>query len=68
MCGTQQTMAERLEAAAIYPHWGAWLDDLEARARAKHGWGWGENMPNPPDPNQLEMFQPMCMGCQSEAA
>lgn len=66
MCGTQQTMAERAEAAALYPQWGAWLKDLEGRARAKHGWGWGENMPRPPDPNQAEMFQPMCMGCSRE--
>jgi 3'-phosphoadenosine 5'-phosphosulfate sulfotransferase (PAPS reductase)/FAD synthetase len=64
MCGTMQTMGDRLEAAAIYPEWGAQLDDLERRAKAKHGWGWGETMPRPVDPRQLAMvFQPMCAGC-----
>lgn len=63
MCGTMQTKKMRAEAAAVYPDWGARLDDLERRARAKHGWGWGETMPRPTDPRQIEMFQPMCMGC-----
>ena len=68
MCGTQQTLQARAEAAALYPEWGNWLDDLEARAVAKHGWGWGVPMPRPADPNQVEMFSPMCMGCAREAA
>ncbi|MBN8848181.1 MULTISPECIES: phosphoadenosine phosphosulfate reductase family protein [unclassified Sphingomonas] len=63
MCGTMQTAQVRGEAAAIYPEWGAWLNDLERRARAKHGWGWGEAMPKPADPRQIDMFQPMCVGC-----
>ena len=63
MCGTAQTKQERLEAAAIYPEWGAWLHDLERRAKAKFGWGWGETMPLPADPDQLDMFQPLCGGC-----
>lgn len=63
MCGTMQNRQMRGEAAAVYPEWGGWLDDLERRARAKHGWGWGEPMPKPPDPRQIEMFQPLCMGC-----
>lgn len=36
MCGTYQTQGDRNEAAAIYPEWGAWLDDLEKRARSAH--------------------------------
>lgn len=63
MCGTAQTKQERLEASAIYPEWGAWLNDLERRAKAKFGWGWGEPMPRPVDPDQLDMFQPLCGGC-----
>lgn len=63
MCGTMQTGPVRAEAAAIYPEWGAWLDDLERRAKAKYGWGWGEPMPKPADPRQIDMFQPMCVGC-----
>lgn len=63
MCGTMQTKQVRDEAAAIYPEWGAWLNDIDRRVKAKHGWGWGEQMPRPVDPRQAEMFQPMCMGC-----
>lgn len=63
MCGTMQSKGARNEAAAIFPEWGAWLKDLEARAKAKHGWGWGEPMPEPADLRQIEMFQPLCMGC-----
>jgi 3'-phosphoadenosine 5'-phosphosulfate sulfotransferase (PAPS reductase)/FAD synthetase len=62
-CGTQQTKAERAEAAVLYPEWGAWLNDLERRAKAKHGFGWGETMPRPVDPAQFDMFQPLCGGC-----
>lgn len=63
MCGTMQSQQMRAEAKACYPQWGAWLDDLEQRVKAKHGWGWGETMPKAPDSRQIEMFQPMCMGC-----
>lgn len=63
MCGTMQNQAMRAEAAAIYPEWGCWLNELERAARAKHGWGWGEVMPKAPDSRQIEMFQPMCIGC-----
>lgn len=64
MCGTMQSKQARGEAAAIYPEWGAWIDELERRARALHGWGWGEPMPKPVDPRQDDMFPPpMCIGC-----
>ena len=63
MCGTMQTAAERVEAAAIYPEWGNWLDGLEAEARAKHGFGWGVSMPKQPNPKQADLFQPMCTDC-----
>lgn len=66
MCGTMQGAQTRAEAAAMYPDWGGWLNDLERRARAKHGWGWGEPMPAPVDPRQIDMFQPMCAGCASD--
>lgn len=66
MCGTQQTQAVRNEAAALYPRWGGWLDDLEKLARAKHGFGWGEVMPKPVDPRQFDMFQPMCVSCAQD--
>lgn len=31
MCGTMQSQAESIEAASVYPKWGAWLDGLEKR-------------------------------------
>lgn len=67
MCGTMQTAGERAEAAALYPHWGAWLDDLERTVRRKHGFGWGETYPKPRDPLQGDLFQPMCVGCDSRS-
>lgn len=63
MCGTMQNARMRAEAAAVYPEWGGWLDDLERQVKVKHGWGWGETMPKVPDTRQAEMFTPMCMGC-----
>lgn len=63
MCGTMQTKQMRAEAAAVYPEWGRWIDELESVAKAKHGWGWGETMPKPSDDRQIEMFEPMCVGC-----
>jgi 3'-phosphoadenosine 5'-phosphosulfate sulfotransferase (PAPS reductase)/FAD synthetase len=63
MCGTMQTDAERWEAAALYPEWGAWLADLERTVRRKHGWGWGDTGPAYQDPRQGDLFEPMCSGC-----
>jgi 3'-phosphoadenosine 5'-phosphosulfate sulfotransferase (PAPS reductase)/FAD synthetase len=66
MCGTMQTNAERAEAAALYPAWGSWLNDLEATVKAKHGWGWGDTGPPYRDKRQLDMFQPMCADCEAQ--
>lgn len=66
MCGTMQTDAERIEAAAFYPEWGNWLSDLEAEARKLHGFGWGETFPRSRERAQLDFFQPMCVGCGRE--
>jgi 3'-phosphoadenosine 5'-phosphosulfate sulfotransferase (PAPS reductase)/FAD synthetase len=63
MCGTMQSHGARNEAAAIYPEWGAWLDELDRRATSKHGWGWGEPMPKPVDCRQSDLFHPLCIGC-----
>lgn len=62
MCGTMQTAAERIEAAALDPEWGARLDALEDEARRLHGFGWGETSPKPCK-NQPDLFMPMCVGC-----
>lgn len=64
MCGTMQTRAERIEAAAAYPEWGNWLDSLEKEVIARHGFGWGASLSDRPDPNQIDMFQPMCTDCR----
>lgn len=64
MCGTMQTKGDRIEASALYPAWGAWLNDLEAAVKAKHGFGWGDTGPAYRNPNQTDLFQPMCVGCE----
>ena len=66
MCGTMQTAADRKEASAWYPNWGAWLNDLEATVKAKHGFGWSDPGPKYKDPRQGEMFQPMCASCNEQ--
>lgn len=63
MCGTMQSHGERLEAAALYPKWGAWLKSLESEARRLHGFGWGESFSTGGNPRQGNLFQPMCMDC-----
>lgn len=67
LCGTMQTDADRAEASVLYPDWGAWLNDLERRAKAKHGWGWSDRGPRYVDPDQQDLFQPMCVGCNRTA-
>lgn len=66
MCGTQQTDAQRAEAAVLYPHWGRWLDALEAEVKERHGFGWGDPFPKPIDTRQGDFFQPMCVDCTIE--
>lgn len=68
MCGTMQTAAERVEAAAIYPEWGRWIDGLDREARALHGYGWGEAFPRRRPTSQGDLFQPACTGCTRRAA
>lgn len=69
MCGTMQNRADRAEAAAIYPEWGRWLDELEVAAREKHGFGWGDQPPKHlTAPGQGDLFQPMCTSCLRKAA
>lgn len=63
MCGTMQTEGERLEAAALYPDWGKWLDELEAEAIRRHGFGWGCSFPRKRSAKQIDLFQPMCTDC-----
>lgn len=61
MCGTMQTHAERLEAAAIYPSWGNWLSNLEKEVVDRHGFGWGVTFPKARQ--EINEFQPMCKDC-----
>jgi 3'-phosphoadenosine 5'-phosphosulfate sulfotransferase (PAPS reductase)/FAD synthetase len=68
MCGTMQEPADRIEASVLYPEWGRWLDGLDAEAKRLHGFGWGEAHPKPVDPDQLDMFEPMCGACIRRAA
>lgn len=62
MCGTMQTEAERIEAAAFDPTWGKWMAELDAEALRLHGFGWGQASPKK-SRNQPDLFMPMCVGC-----
>jgi len=66
LCGTMQSKVERIEASVLFPKWGAWIDGLEKIVKQKFGFGWGEKMPKKKNPKQLELdlFQPMCVGCE----
>lgn len=68
MCGTMQTQQERWEAAAIYPEWGKWLDELDAEAKRLHGFGWGDTFPRIDRRQGTLPFQPMCKDCVGRAA
>lgn len=59
MCGTMQTIQERWEAAAIYPKWGEWLNNLEQEALRLHGSMWGQNYSKMRH-GSSELFQPLC--------
>lgn len=63
MCGTMQSKGDRQEAAFFYPEWAKQLDALEKEAIEMHGFGWGVSMPKPKDKRQIDLFQPMCIGC-----
>lgn len=63
MCGTMQNIQDRWEATVLYPEWGRWLDGLDAEAKRLHGFGWGEHHPKPSDPDQQDLFEPMCGSC-----
>lgn len=68
MCGTMQSAAERVEASAIYPEWGNWIDNLEAEAVRLHGFGWGQSFPRVrKNSKQPDLFQPMCKDCTKGA-
>lgn len=71
LCGTTQSQQVRAEASALYPEWGRWIDDLEARVKQKFPWGWGETVPKQwtlEKRGQLRLFdsdfQPMCHSCK----
>lgn len=68
MCGTMQSKGDRAEASFFYPSWGRELDALEKKVRELHGFGWGENKPKQKDIRQIDMFQPMCVGCTKNAS
>lgn len=74
LCGSYQPKEDRIEAATLYPEWGAWLDDLERRVQEKFPWGWGDRIPkswSAEKAGQLSLFtadhQPMCSTCLKNA-
>jgi 3'-phosphoadenosine 5'-phosphosulfate sulfotransferase (PAPS reductase)/FAD synthetase len=69
MCGTMQGTLDRIAAKKFCPSWGKWLEDLE-NAVIENGfpWKWGENINKGhlmEREGQLNMFQPMCVGCKA---
>lgn len=63
MCGTMQSQDDRQDAAAFYPDWGKWINDLEARVTANgHCYKWGESAPKRKKPESV--FTPMCANCK----
>jgi len=73
-CGTMQSQQARLEAAALFPEWGQWLDELERKVKLKFPWGWGQSIPKSFQNEQkgqmrlfpYDNFQPMCSSCIKE--
>lgn len=68
MCGSMQPQSARIEASAIYPEWGQWLDDLERRVTERFPWRWGQQAPQQwaaEKAGQMRLFdyQPMCSDC-----
>lgn len=69
MCGTMQGALDRAAAKKFCPAWGKWLDDLEKAVIEKgFPWKWGENINkyhHMEMNGQINMFQPMCVGCKA---
>lgn len=68
MCGTMQSLETRKLAAALYPNWGKWLDELEKEVFDEgHFWGWGEDTSRGSRAYMKRMgqmeFQIMCTDC-----
>lgn len=63
MCGTMQTEGDRVEASALFPSWGTWIDNLEREVVKIHGFGWNDSGPKIAT-GKPEVFQPMCTGCK----
>ena len=67
-CGTQQTLGDGNEAAALFPEWGKWWKDLRKAVKEKgFYWDWGQQMPKGiamEKKGQINMFQPMCSDCK----
>lgn len=70
LCGTMQAPEVRYEASALYPHWGAWLKELEQRVMKIFPWGWGQDVPKYVTDykrGQSDFFyMPMCVGCSRD--
>lgn len=60
-CGAFAAPGEREMRCSLFPEWGAWLADLEARARAAgvKNCRWGER------PGEAREAGPMCSSCQT---
>lgn len=68
LCGAHAGKGEKALIRLACPHTADRLDYLESVARkCGHSWGWGSGGPpqSPPekDPNQQDLWMPLCAGC-----
>jgi 3'-phosphoadenosine 5'-phosphosulfate sulfotransferase (PAPS reductase)/FAD synthetase len=70
MCGTMQSVGDRIEAGYFYPDWKNWINNLEKEVMKKFPWSWNDNiqkshlMELAGQTNMFSDFQPMCTGCK----
>jgi 3'-phosphoadenosine 5'-phosphosulfate sulfotransferase (PAPS reductase)/FAD synthetase len=70
LCGTMQDESVRGMAAALYPAWGKWVNNLRKRVMETFPWDWGQDIPkwvSAQKKGQCDLFMPMCQGCERSA-
>lgn len=69
LCGAFAHPGELDEISHWFPEEATRIRELERRARdAGVHCKWGEPPPEKPDPDQIDLFQPLCVGCDARRA
>lgn len=67
-CGAMLSPGDLIETGIHFPKWLEWINGLRKAVKEKgFTWDWAESMPKGialEKRGQLNMFQPMCVGCQ----